>query len=142
MKRYILLLLLVFVTATTIAQTKAKNLTRQAVASVKWGTKSAKFVDGFLEMTREELQKQFTQKLVDSLIVYANTQGYFESAYPNREELKMFVVAEYNNNFGGVFRGVKSIVMVPYQENKALWKHNTKGCDFFLVFPKDGVTLQ
>lgn len=142
MKRISLLLLFSFAVTSIMAQKKAGTLTRQPVASVKWGTRSARFVDGFLEMTREELKKQFTEKLADSLVLGVNSQEYFDAAYPDRETVKLFVVANYNNNFGGTFRGVKTIVMIPYDENKALWKHQTKGRDLFLLFPKEGVTLQ
>lgn len=142
MKRNILLLLLSFVAFSTVAQPRAKKFTRQAVKSVQWGTKSSKFVDGFLEMMTKELEKKFTQKLVDSILLSSYASDYFNQAYVKKEDLKLFVVAEFDNNFGGVFRGVRYIVMVPYGENKELWSLNSPPRDIFLVFPKEGVTLQ
>lgn len=145
MKRNILLLVLSFITATAYTQPLAKAFTKQPVRSVDWGTKSKSFADGFWEMAATELQKKFTKKLVDSMVKYGESTMYYAPGfeYAKKEDLKMYVVAEFNNNFGGKFRGVKYIVMVPYAENKELWRlDRTKPNDFFLLFPKEAVVLQ
>ena len=126
------------------SQQLAKKFNKQAVKSVNWGDQGKRFVDGFWEMAEKELQKKFTTKFVDSLVRYAASM-YFASGFDNakKETLKLYLVAEFDNNFGGVFRGVKYIVMVPYAENKELWSnHKTKPNDFFLVFSRDAVILQ
>lgn len=145
MKRNILLLALFIFSVTGYAQPLAKTFTKQPVKSIDWGTKSTSFVDGFWEMAAKELEKKFTKKMVDSMVKYGESSMYYASGfdYAKKEDLKLYVVAEFNNNFGGKFRGVKYIVMVPYEENKELWRlDRTKPNDFFLVFPKEAVVLQ
>lgn len=144
MKISLLLLAFMFTGTAIFTQPLAKKFTMQAVKSVDWGTKSKSFVDGFWEMAEKELQKKFTKKMVDSIVKYANSMYYASSFdYVKKEELKMYVVAAFDNNFGGKFRGIKYIVMVPYADNKDLWKRdNSRPNDFFLVFPKEAVVLE
>lgn len=142
--KHIFTLLILFCSYAVIAQSPAKKLVKDhPVKSVQWGSVSVMFIDGYWDMARPQLLKQFTKKLADSLETYAMSMYQPRLFDEMRDSLKMYWVATFNNNFNGMFHGVEYIVMVPYAENKKLWQNDkTRPVDFFLVFPKSGVELE
>lgn len=129
------------------AQTLSKTLSKdRPVKGLNWGSMSINFVDGYWEMVRPQLEKKFTKKIVDSIETHAMSM-YQPSGFDSDNDLKaksnIYLVAEFNNMFGGTFHGVDYILWVPYDENGELWKFDkTHPNDFFLVFPKEAVELE
>ena len=147
MKQFIIILLL-FAYSQLHAQTLANKFSREhPVKSVNWGGMSTTFVDGFWEMVMPQLRKVFTKKIADSIERYSlfMSQPAFFRIGKNeaRDTLKIYKVAEFNNNFGGSFHGVMYLLMVPFNENKQLWgPADRQNYDFFLVLNKNDVVLE
>jgi hypothetical protein len=120
-----------------------KLLKNHPVKSVQWGSVSVMFIDGFWDMASPQLRKKFTRKIADSLEAYSMSMYQPGSFDQKRDSAKMYMVATFDNNFGGTFHGVEYVVMVPYAENKKLWQgEKTRPTDFFLIFPKNAVELE
>jgi putative Ca2+/H+ antiporter (TMEM165/GDT1 family) len=150
MKKIIFCLAISLLTATAYAQPVAKTFsTKTPVKILEWGSRSVYLLDGYWEMATPQLQKKLSKKLVDSIKNYNSEFEYPASlktslenneAKPDKNDLKMYLVATYNNNFNGTFHGVVNIIWVPRAENKNwsgfIWKN-----DFFFIFPKDAVEV-
>ena len=145
--KQVIIILLVFTSLQLYAQTPANKFSREhPVKSVNWGGMSTTFVDGFWEMVMPQLRKVFTKKLADSIDRYSMFMyqpAFFRLAKNEaRDTLKIYQVAEFNNNFGGTFHGVMYLLLVQYAENKQMWgPADRQHDDFFLVLNKKDVEL-
>jgi hypothetical protein len=143
MKTYVVLFILIFCSFISSAQSLADVLTKKPVKSVEWFAKSTVFAEGFWDMVAPQLEKQFTKKLADSIVTYSSPK-HFPGGFKDvpKEQVKLYWVTSFENNFHGKYWGTKYILMVPYAENKDLWKNTqTPPNDFFLVFSKESVVL-
>jgi hypothetical protein len=150
MKKIIFCIAIFLFAITVQAQVVAKTFsTKTPVKILSWGSRSVYLLDGYWEMATPQLEKKLSKKLVDSIKNYNSEFDYPVSlksslenneAKPNKGDLKMYLVATYNNNFNGKFHGVVNIIWVPRAENKNwggfAWKN-----DFFFIFPKDAVEV-
>ena len=148
MRKIISCIVIFLFVITANAQPVAKNFsTKTPVKILQWGSRSVYQLDGYWEMARPQLLKKLSKKLVDSIENY-NSEFYYpislkssldkSDAKRDKDELKMYLVATYNNNFNGSFHGVINVVWVPRAENKDWgglpWKN-----DFFFIFPQEAV---
>ncbi|MGC4104003.1 hypothetical protein [Ferruginibacter sp.] len=135
------------VSAQKIATTFSKE---KPVQSVEWGTRMVTAITGYWEMAIPQLKKKFTKKLVDSIEMY--TAEYLCPAQikdalshdNNRKydinKLKVYLVAEFNNNFNGSFHGVEYVLWAPMADNNDFAEGELRN-DFFFIVPKEAVTL-
>jgi hypothetical protein len=149
MKKIIFGIAILF-TVTVQAQPVAKTFsTKTPVKVLSWGSRSVRQLDGYWEMAKPQLLKKFSKKLADSIENYnsefsypafLNTSFNNDEAKPDKNDLKMYLVATYDNNFNGKFHGVINVIWVPRAENKnwggPAWKN-----DFFFLFPKEAVEV-
>ena len=106
----------------------------------------------FWEMAKPQLAKKFRNDLVEKIIAQSSTYKFpsgldesmsndADSAKPNRNDLKMYFVGEFDNNSNGQFHYVEYIIWIPADENKE-WNPATKWeQDVFIIIPKDAVEL-
>jgi hypothetical protein len=143
MKQNFVLFVILLISLASGAQSLTKTLDKNhPVKTIEWGSRSTTFVDGFWEMVEPQLKKQFSKKLVDSIITYSMSM-YYPSRLDKIDSINLYYIASISNNFGGSFHGMMSLLWVPYEENKFLWKYNrTRPNDFFMIFPKSAVVLE
>ena len=152
MKKILSVILILTFGFTANAQSVAKNFSTATPVKINaWGSRSVSFITGFWEMAIPQLKKKLSKQLVDSIYNYSS-QMYqpqeftrsleHEDAKPDKNDLKMYLVATFDNNFNGTFHGVEYVIWVPKAENKD-WtpKEYPLENDFFLIFPKEAITI-
>jgi len=153
MKKIIVLIPFFLIIITGAAQTVAKTFsTKTPVTIVSWGNRSVYQMKGYWEMATPQLEKKFSKNLADSIKSYTSEIYYptafthsleNEKATPNKNDLKMYLVGTFDNNFNGSFHGVIDVIWVPRAENNnwtgatVLWDR-----DFFMLFPKEAVAVK
>lgn len=148
MKKYIFSLVFTAVAFAASAQPLAKTFTRQEPKELQWGARAADYTSDFWDMALKQLKTKFSKKLVDSIGQYSSAiyqPDGFRKLLRTGGDINCYVVAKFNNMYGGSSHGTEYVVIVPYAENKKLWE-SERGqrtpIDFFLIFPADAVTLK
>jgi hypothetical protein len=149
MKNFIACTILLLLTITVKAQPAAKTFnTKAPVKIINWAGRSVYFADDYWTMARPQLEKKLSKALADSIITYAAEDLYpvtVKAALSNAErkpgknDLKIYHVATFNNNYRGKFHGVIYVLWVPRAENKTWAKDAAWQNDFFIVLPKEDV---
>lgn len=149
MKNFIACTILMLLTITVKAQPAAKNFnTKAPVKIINWAGRSVYFAPDYWTMARPQLTKKLSQPLVDSIVTYAAEELYPPAVKaalidteikPGKNDLKIYHVATFNNNYRGKFHGVIYVLWVPRAENKNWAKDAAWQNDFFIVLPKEDV---
>ena len=147
MKKNILFLAFTAAAFAASAQPLAKTFTRQELKELQWGARGVDFTMDFWDMALKQLKTKFSKKLVDSIGQYSSSiyqPDGFRALLRTGGDINCYVVAKFNNIYGGTSHGVEYVVLVPYAENKKLWESEKirTPIDFFLIFPGDAVTLK
>jgi hypothetical protein len=151
MKNFIAVTILILLAATSKAQTFAASFSiATPVKITSWGSRSVHFVSGYWDMARPQLEKKLSKRLVDSIISYSAEYLYPDDLRtslanndfkPDKNDLKMYLVASFDNNFNGTFHGVIYVVRVPVSENKTWAYDDDWKSDLFIILPKEAVKL-